>query len=435
MLPCDGAGEGVLFNLSNSHHRAAEISSEHEWTRAPVSPSAAVITRASKLAIIGAGPYGLSIAAHLRARGVEFRIFGSPMHSWRMRMPMGMFLKSEGFASSLHDPVGRFTLQRFCAERGLRYAATDLPVPLDTFTEYGLEFQREIVPNVEEKTVVALDRSSKGFLLRLDNGEIVAADRVIVAVGITYFSHVPAGLAHLPADAFSHTSDHHDLSHFKGADVTVIGGGASALDVAASLHDIGVEVRLIARQSSLRFNIPQTPPLWKRWQPISGLGGGWRNQFFERGPMLFRRLPQGLRSWIVSTASGPAGGFPVKERIERVPVLLGHTIRYARFRDNRVHLRLLCPSGEERTISTNHIIAGTGYRVDLRKLTFLSKEVQSGLRSVNFVPTLSAEFQSSIPGLYFVGLASANTFGPVMRFLVGASYTARRLIKHLSKSA
>ena len=193
------------------------------------------------MAIIGAGPYGLSIAAHLRANGIDFRIFGSPMHSWRTRMPAGMFLKSQGFASSLQDPAGRFTLKRFCAENGLRYGAIDVPVPLETFTAYGLAFQRQLVPNVEDKAVVALDRSPDGFLLRLDDGELVAADRVVVAVGITYFPHVPAGLAHLPPDTFSHTSDHHDLDQFKGADVTVIGGGASALDVVASLHDVGAK--------------------------------------------------------------------------------------------------------------------------------------------------------------------------------------------------
>ena len=424
-----------MDSLANSHRQTADALSDYAWPRDALPSSKAVVTGSSKVAIIGAGPYGLSIAAHLRAHGIDFRIFGSPMHSWRKQMPAGMFLKSEGFASSLHDPAGRFTLERFCSERGLRYAAKNVPVPLETFTEYGLAFQRQIVPNVEEKAVVGLDRSPDGFLLRLDDGETVAAERVVVAVGITYFPHVPAGLAHLPPDTFSHTSDHHDLGRFKGADVTVIGGGASALDVVVSLHEIGAEVRLVARQSSLKFNIPRTRPWWKRWQPTSGLGGGWHHQFYEHGPMLFRRLPQGLRRWIVDSALGPAGGFPVKDRVERVQLLLGHSLRYAQFHDGRVHLRLLCPNGEERTLLTDHVIAGTGYRVDLRRLTFLSKELHCQLRTADFAPILSAEFQSSVPGLYFVGLAAANTFGPAMRFLLGARYTARRLAKHFSKSA
>jgi cation diffusion facilitator CzcD-associated flavoprotein CzcO len=124
------------------------------------------MTSSSKVAIIGAGPYGLSIAAHLHARGIEFRIFGTTMHSWRTRMPSGMFLKSEGFASSLHDLARCFTLKRFCAESGLPYEANGLPVPLETFTAYGLAFQRRLVPNVEDKAVVRLDQSPDGFLLR-----------------------------------------------------------------------------------------------------------------------------------------------------------------------------------------------------------------------------------------------------------------------------
>jgi hypothetical protein len=140
------------------------------------------------------------------------------------------------------------------------------------------------------------------------------------------------------------------------------------------------------------------------------LGGLWRKQFYEHGPMLFRRLPHGLRRSIVRTALGPAGGFPVKDRIERVPLMLGHTVRYAQFCDGRVHLRLLCPNGEERTLSTNHVIAGTGYRVDLRRLTFLSKELHCELRSVDFVPILSAEFQSSVSGPLFRGFDGGEYF-------------------------
>jgi hypothetical protein len=148
--------------------------------------------------------------------------------------------------------------------------------------------------------------------------------------------------------------------------------------------------------------------------------------------MLFRRLPGRLRREIVRTELGPAGGFPVKDRVEMCPLLLGHTLRYAEFRDGRVYLHLRCPDGEERTLSTDHVIAGTGYRFDLRRLSFLSKELRSLLRSVNLTPILSAEFQSSVPGLYFVGLAAANTFGPAMRFLVGVRFTARLLARHFA---
>jgi hypothetical protein len=392
------------------------------------------MTQSCDVAIIGAGPYGLSIAAHLRRHGLEFRVFGNTMHTWRRRMPQGMFLKSQGFASRLYDPDGRFTLARYCSERGLPYKALDCPVPLETFTAYGLAFQRELVPAVEEKSVVALQQSADAFLLTLDDGERVATRRVIVAVGFTCFSHVPAGIAHLPSELYSHSSEHSDFSRFKGLDVTVIGAGASALDSVALLHEAGAQVRLIAGAQSLTFNVPEPRPWWKEWYPTSGIGVGWRNQFYERGPMLFRRLPHQVRRSLVRSAQPPAGGFPVKERVEQVPALLGVTLRYARYCQGRAHLRLLCADGEERTVTSDHVIAGTGYRVDLRKLGFLSGELRPRLQAVDFTPILSGDFQSSVPGLYFVGLAAANTFGPSMRFLLGARYTARRLASHLAKS-
>src|ERR1700682_1683752 len=120
--------------------------------------------------IIGAGPYGLSVAAHLKATGVGFRIFGRPMHTWRTQMPAGMQLKSEGFASSLYDPQSSFPLGEYCRERGLSYADTGSPVPLKTFISYGLEFQKRFVPELEDTLVVSVERINNGFRLVLEDG-------------------------------------------------------------------------------------------------------------------------------------------------------------------------------------------------------------------------------------------------------------------------
>jgi len=388
-----------------------------------------------QIAIIGAGPYGLSIAAHLRARGLGFRIFGSPMESWRTRMPAGMFLKSEGFASDLYDPERRFTLKQFCTQNGLPYGDTGVPIPLETMVAYGLCFQKQIVPDLENKTVVALDHSSEGFRLRLDNGETVTAPRVIVAVGSGYFRYIPPSLAHLPPEFLSHSSEHHDLSRFKGQDVIVLGGGASALDLAALLHEIGAQVRLVGRRPSLTF-LPKPGPrsLWHRIRfPMSGIGGGWRSRFFAEAPMLFRYLPQDIRLRTIKTYLGPAGGWWTKDLVlDRLPLLLAHAPKHAETWDGHVYLELN-GNGAESKLVTRHVIAATGYRVDVRRLTFLSEGIRSCLQSLEYAPVLSRDFQSSIAGLYFVGLAAAHYLGPVMRFMFGAGYTARRLSQHLEQ--
>jgi hypothetical protein len=166
--------------------------------------------------VIGAGPYGLSIAAQLTHRRVEHRVVGHPMQFWMTQMPKGMLLKSEGFASNLYDSEESYTLARHCAHRGLAYADLGLPVPLQTFIEYGLAFQGQQVPHLEKKSVVTLESDVAGFSLSLDDGETFRARRVVVAIGVGHFSHVPHRLEHLPSELLTHSSVHHDLSRFEG---------------------------------------------------------------------------------------------------------------------------------------------------------------------------------------------------------------------------
>jgi thioredoxin reductase len=392
-------------------------------------------TNSCPVAIIGAGPYGLSIGAHLRARGVDFQIFGTPMHAWRAQMPAGMFLKSEGFASNLHDPQGHYTLKRFCSENAIAYSDYGPAVPLDTFVAYGLSFQQKLVPEVQDKAVVLLEKSPEGFQLRFDDGTSLAAREVIVAVGISSFRYVPEELSHLPAELLSHSSDHHDLSRFRGRDVSVLGSGASALDLVALLHDAGATVRLIARDSSLCWNEVAQRPWWRRWYPLCGLGGGdWRKRFYQHGPMLFRLLPKKTRLQIVRTALGPCGGHPVRECVEQMPLFLEHVIREAQPQGSGLRLRLARSDGAESEVSTDHLLAATGFRVDLRRLKFLSEPLRSQLSATATAPVLSANFESAVPSLYFAGVVSASTFGPVMRFTLGARYTARRLSSHLARA-
>ena len=391
-------------------------------------------------AIIGAGPYGLSIAAHFRSRGISFRIFGRLMDSWRRHMPKEMCLKSDGFASNIYDPDGDFPLSHFCAERGIEYSDAGIPVRLDTFSAYGLAFKERKVPELEDKLVTSLDRVPGGFRLGLDNGETVTARKVVLAVGITHFEHVPADLANLPPEFLSHSFRHHDLEPFRGRDVVVVGGGSSATDLAGLLHEAGANVQLVSRRAALKFHgAPQVgkPRSW--WQqlqrPQSGIGPGWRLRFFADAPMVFHYLPESLRLEAVRRVLGPSGAWFVKDKvIGRVPLHLECTPQRAEIQNGRVRLQLRSEDGSQREILTDHIIAATGYKVDLDRLQFLGSDIRSKLKLVNGSPVLSSGFESSMPGLYFAGITAANSFGPVMRFAFGAAFAARTITRAMSKS-
>ena len=124
------------------------------------------------VAIVGAGPFGLSLAAHLQPRGVSYRIFGRPMQAWTEQMPKGMMLKSDGFSSNLYDPDNKLTWKNYCAKHNIEYGDHGVPIHLHDFAAYGLEFQKTIVPGVEELMVVNIAKTPHGFALTLEDGAV-----------------------------------------------------------------------------------------------------------------------------------------------------------------------------------------------------------------------------------------------------------------------
>jgi len=388
--------------------------------------------------IVGAGPYGLSIAAHLRHRGVQFRIFGKAMDSWISHMPKGMMLKSDGFASNISDPQADYTLGRFCAEKGIAYHDKGIPVRLDTFAAYGLAFRDKKVPELEDKTVVSISQQQNGFAVLLDTGETIDARQVVLAVGVTHFGYVPESLSTLPAEYVTHSSQHSDVTRYRDRSVIVLGAGASALDLAGLMHEAGVKVQLVSRKPLKFHSKSDKPRPWwdKLRRPPSGLGPGWKSYFFANKPNLFHYLPERLRLLLVRRVLGPSGGAFIRDKvIGKVPTLVGFAPQSAIIKDKQVCLTLSGTDGEQRELRADHVVAATGYRVNLEKLKFLSPDIRSKIKTVAGSPALSSEFESSVPGIYFVGLAAANSFGPVMRFAFGAAFSARTVAKAVAKRA
>jgi cation diffusion facilitator CzcD-associated flavoprotein CzcO len=388
------------------------------------------------IAIIGAGPYGLSLAAHLGRAGRSFRVFGEPMRFWSGHMPRGMRLKSEGFASNLSDPNGEFTLEVFCRERGIDYAHIGLPVELDTFIAYGIEFQRRYVSALESVDVVGLTHSPTGFELSTSNGEVVQARQVVVATGIGRYAYLPPVLESMPDSLVTHSSAHSDLRSFKNRKVVVLGAGASALDIAALLIEAGASVELIARTDTIRFHdAPREPrPLLERLsEPRSGLGTGWRSRLSCDLPMVFHQLPESVRIRVVARHLGPAPCWFTREAVAGMPMHLGATLLDAETANNRVRVSFK-QAEQRRSIEADHVIAATGYKVAISRLEFVHESLLRRIHCAADTPILHGRFESSVPGLHFVGVTAANSFGPLFRFAFGADYVAKRLGRHLASA-
>src|SRR5207253_586873 len=133
------------------------------------------------IAVVGAGPYGLAVASHLRAAGREVRVFGKAMDFWDGHMPRGMLLRSPWAGSHIADPERALTLDRYEQAHGYKLPRQ---VPLADFVRYGQWFQRQAVPDLDGRLVSAVERADGGFRLTLDDGDNLWADGVVIATGI-----------------------------------------------------------------------------------------------------------------------------------------------------------------------------------------------------------------------------------------------------------
>ena len=353
-------------------------------------------------------------------------------------MPPDMLLKSEGFASNLYAPGAGYSLRQFCRERSIPYEDVGIPVRRRTFVEYGREFQRRMVPQLEQSVIKRLSQIPGGFELQTAEGQTLQARRVVLAVGISHFAYMPPALRGLANHAVSHSYDHGDLSKFKGKRVLVIGAGASAVDIAIDLKKAGAAPQLMARASHILFHSrPVEPrPLRERLRmPRSTVGLGWRSKLAVDLPLVFHVLPEGLRHRTVARHLGPAPGWFARAEFEgKIPAHLGCQLEQVRESGTQLRVSYLDSSDAKCEIETDHVIAATGYRPVLRALPFLDEALSAQIKTAGETPKLDRNFSSTVPGLYMVGLASANNFGPVCRFACGAEFTTKRLARHLAQA-
>jgi FAD-dependent urate hydroxylase len=381
------------------------------------------------VAVIGAGPYGLAASAHLRARGLDVRTLGRPMELWE-GMPPGMLLRSSWEASTISDPTGALSLDAYESEHGIRLPR---PIPLEDFLRYARWYQRAAVPDVDTRRVVALRRSAAGFELELGDGDGLAARRVVIATGPGGHARRPPRFDHLHAPLACHSGEIRELSAFRARSTVVVGSGQSAIELAALLHEAGADVEVIARAGAIRWLRrsgwlhARDGMLRRLLYPPTDVGPVGLSQLVAR-PNAFRRLPVPLGERVAYRCIRPAAAGWLVERTHAVRVTLGGEIVSATASGDGLRLALGDGSGRE----VERLVLATGYDVRADRHPLLGPALRDALRCRDGAPLLGPGFESSVPGLHFVGAFAAASFGPVMRFVSGTPFTGRALSAHLA---
>jgi hypothetical protein len=357
------------------------------------------------------------------------------MQTW-VDLPKGMNLKSLGFATTIPMPGGQ-TFPAYCRAHGLEDYE---PIEFETLTAYGLELQRKFVPHVEDVRVTSLERVGPEFRLTLQSGERVHARRVVVAIGLGYFPRIPAPLDSLPSEVITHTWGHKDFDSLVGKDVIVVGGGSSAAETAVLLHEHGARVRVVAR-SDVPFS-QRGPREWERSLvdrvrvPVTSLGHGRDNWILQHVPWLMHFLPAQKRLRFTRRHLGPFSAWWLQDRAEgKFPIHKFTSLLDASVQDGRVSLRVNERGVGEQVLTADHVIAGTGYEVDLSRIPFMTPALLGDVRLWDHMPRLSRHFESSVKGLFFIGPIAAESFGPLVRFIAGTEYTVGVVAPYLARRA
>ncbi len=389
------------------------------------------MTERLDIAVIGAGPYGLSVAAHLAGRNV--RTFGAPMETWRTRMPPYMFLRSDWQETSLAAPGNLGSIDRWARVSG---EEREEPIPLQKFLRYAEWFRKTFAPEGDPSDVAALERDGDGYRLTTAAGDELAARQVVVAIGAVPFAYAPPPLGEAVGDRVAFATSLQDYEPYRGRRVVVVGGGQGGLESASLAARAGADVELVVR-SSLRWFADREPHkprgrlhqrLYRIAYPVVGYGPPPLNRLALH-PDAFAALPQGARRRVAARILR-AGGSPwLREEVERdVHVTEGVAVEGIE-QNGGVRLRL--SDGTVREADT--VILAAGFRFSLERLGFLSEALRKRITLDEGRPVLDRWFRSTERRMLFVGFAAEHRFGPVARFIPGTRFTANRVRESLER--
>jgi cation diffusion facilitator CzcD-associated flavoprotein CzcO len=378
------------------------------------------------VAVVGAGPFGLSIAAHVQRRSV--RTFGAHMQTWRTRMPKDMFLRSAWEETSLSAPDDAGSIDEWASTVGERVE----PIPLELFLRYSDWFTERFVSDLDPNDVALIEPDGARFRLTTTGGDELDVRSVVLAVGVTPFPHVPEPLAGFFGESVSlATGVPEDLERLAGRRVLVVGGGQAGLETSGLAAQSGAEVELVTRGELRWFadrepHYPRSPfrqRLYRIAYPAVGYGPPPMNRLVLH-PDLFAALPMSARLSLTKRLLRSGGSPWLRTLVDKSVVVREHcTVASVTPSNGGVAVDLT--DGERREV--DHVLVACGYRFKLDRLAFLAPELRARIAVQDGWPVLDRFFRSTDPNVSFVGYAAERRFGPISRFVLGSDFTARRL--------
>ncbi len=383
--------------------------------------------------VIGAGPYGLSAAAHLRDSSVESYVIGQPMQFWKKNMPKQMILRSRQEASNIAAPQKHLSLENYQKTIGRKL---NDPLPIEDFVAYGEWFQKQIAPDLDTRQVKNLIHNGELFEVTFEDGEKLLSKSVVLTLGIGFFAQRPGQFDGIPRELAPHSSELSDLSQFQGKKVVVMGNGQSALEYAAILHEHGAQVKILTRAQAIKFR----PFAWRKHIFRTMMAGPLRPISYSilpptdlgdiktarkmADPRKFRSQPPEVQQSLLKDCTKPVGAYWLEPRLEGVEVKTCTTVKNAVVNGSGLKLTLSDGTSEQ----VDQVVLATGYKIDMNKYPVLDDTLKKNIKQTeDGYPVLSPTLQTSVEGLYMAGVIAEKTLGPTLRFVTGTSNAGPQL--------